>query len=66
MAVADQSGHFRSTAKKKKVLILEIKSKPHLMNVFGLIFLGLAGVAVLIDVTLILFAGYHWIEKYLP
>jgi len=36
------------------------------MDVFGLIFLGLAGAAVLIDVTLISFAGYHWIEKYLP
>ena len=51
---------------KKKALILGIKSKPHFMDVFGLIFLGFAGIAVLIDVTLILFAGYHLIEKYLP
>jgi hypothetical protein len=36
------------------------------MDVFGLIFLGLAGVAVIIDAMLILLAIYHWIEKYLP
>jgi hypothetical protein len=36
------------------------------MDILGLSFLGLAGVAVIIDVILILLALYHLIEKYLP
>jgi hypothetical protein len=36
------------------------------MDVFGLIFFGLVGVAIIIDVILILLAVYHLIEKYLP